>query len=235
MKRQTTDTEKGRCVFYSYSLNQAVNVGSCQCFLLVQSNPCCECWPWSSTSVFSRYSLNQAVSGDSRAAPVLTWLQGPVCSEVACMGKWLACTGVVFLELSCEHWHRSHKILLLNDLLAYALFSSSWSSHPVSFAVFPVSSSVTGLKGCRSFQKQMFRSFTAQQREVRMLSIILFGVHILSAHFGALCVGNKKMVTKLSLHKILLQLIGASHEQSSGKILCKVDFLLSSNNWKDKE
>lgn len=28
-------------------------------------------------------------------------------------------------------------------------------------------------------------------------------VHIFSAHFGALCVGNRKMVTKLSLHKIL--------------------------------
>lgn len=42
------------------------------------------------TSVFSRYILNQAVSGDSGAAPVLTWLQGPVSSEVAGMGKWLA-------------------------------------------------------------------------------------------------------------------------------------------------
>lgn len=38
------------------------------------------------TSVFSRYILNQAVGGDSGA----DLASGPVCSEVAGMGKWLA-------------------------------------------------------------------------------------------------------------------------------------------------
>lgn len=154
--------------FYWYSLTHAVSVGLelHQCFLQVHFKPSCWWWLWGCTSA------NLA----SGASVLWSGLHREVASQGWCFWSWAVNTGTDLIKFSCK----------MICLLMLCFLPPSGSLFPL--LSYPVSSSVTGLKRCRSFQKQTFRSFTAQQREVRMLSIILFGVYIFSGPlWGFVC------------------------------------------------